>query len=75
MKKPFRLFYGCNANSITPQMCESFQEALADKNLNTHVHPKDIKFMRSAVELFKSKSASGTIKELSSDAHGYSDLH
>lgn len=74
MKKPLRLFQGCNASCISPQMYESFNEALSDKNLRTHVHPKDIKFMNSAVELFKSKVFRRTIKELSSNASGYTDL-
>jgi hypothetical protein len=59
-----RLFKGCNASAINPQLYESFQEALAVPNLEDLIHKKDITFMKSACELYTSKRSYTTLREL-----------
>lgn len=69
-----RLFKGCNARSLNPQLYESFKEALAEKTVHDLVHPKDIKFMKDAVELYTSKRAYSTLRELVGKVRGYVSL-
>tara|TARA_R110001592_G_scaffold69419_1_gene212890 strand:+ start:540 stop:767 length:228 start_codon:yes stop_codon:yes gene_type:complete len=64
MKKPLRLFQGCNVRSLNPQLYESFQEALAEKTLHDRIHPKDITFMKAAVELYTARRSYATLREL-----------
>ena len=69
-----RLFKGCRATSINPQLYESFQEALAMPNLEDLIHKKDIAFMKSACELYTSKKAHSTLYELVAKVSGHVDL-
>lgn len=69
-----RLFRGCNARSLNPQLYESFKEALAEKTVYDLVHPRDIKFMKDAIELYESKKAYSTLRELVGKVHGYVSL-
>ena len=69
-----RLFKGCNATAINPQLYESFQEALAMPDLEDLIHKKDIKFMKSACDMYKTKRARSTLHELYAKVSGHVNL-
>ena len=69
-----RLFNGCNARSLNPQLYESFKEALEEKTLHDRVHHKDIKFMEDAVELYESRRSHSTLRELVSKLNNHTSL-
>jgi hypothetical protein len=69
-----RLFRGCNATAINPQLYESFKEALAVDNVDSLIHKKDIEFMKSACDLYDSKKARSILGELVARVSGHVNI-
>ena len=69
-----QLFRGCNANAINLQLYESFKEALAVDNIDSLIHKKDIKFMKSACDLYDSNKSRSTLRDLVSKVSGHVNI-
>ena len=68
-----RIFLNCKSTAINSSTYEDFVTTLRVDGLDKLLHPKDIKFIKDAVEYYEKKRAHKLIKEYSTAPHGYSN--